>query len=173
MSILIVLGGPLTDDNKPGIWLKSRLDKAIKIYNQYIFDYIIVTGGDPSNKNITEAEVMYNYLKDFIPSNKLYKEIEANTTFENAIYTKKMIMNTQIKNIYVLTSDFHINRSEYIFENVFNYYKTKKENVTNPIFNIIMISAETPITNDEMKKLEKKEEELINYLCKLKLKGSI
>ena len=34
MSVLIVLGGPLTDDNKPGIWLKSRLDKAIKVYNE-------------------------------------------------------------------------------------------------------------------------------------------
>ena len=173
MPILIVLGGPLTDDNKPGIWLKSRLDKAIQIYNKYVFDYIIVTGGDPSEKNITEAEIMYNYLKHYISVDKMYKETKANNTFENAIYTKKMIMNTEIKNIYVLTSDFHIDRAEYIFENVFNYYKTKKENVKDPLFNIIMISAETPITNDEMKKLENTEEELINYLKELKLKGKI
>ena len=39
MSVLIVLGGPLTTDNKPGIWLKSRLDKTIKVYKEYNFDY--------------------------------------------------------------------------------------------------------------------------------------
>ena len=38
MSVLILLGGPLTIDNKPGTWLKSRLDKAIKVYNEYNFD---------------------------------------------------------------------------------------------------------------------------------------
>ncbi len=173
MSVLIVLGGPLTDDNKPGIWLKSRLDKAIRVYNQYKFDYIILTGGDPSKKNITEAEVMYNYLKDSIPVTKMYKEIEAESTFENAINTKYMIVNTQIKNIYVLTSDFHINRSEYIFENIFNYYKIKKENVSNPLFNIFMISAETPINKDEFDKLIKKEKVFISYLKKLKNDGEL
>lgn len=173
MSVLIVLGGPLTDDNKPGIWLQSRLDKTIIVCNQYNFDYIILTGGNPSKKNITEAEVMYNYLKDYIPVNKMYKEMEANSTFENAVYTKKMIMHTLIKNIYVLTSDFHIDRSEYIFENIFNYYKIKPENCINPLFNIIMISSETPINKDEMNKLIKKEKVFISYLKELKNDGEI
>ena len=164
MSVLIVLGGPLTDDNKPGIWLKSRLDKAIKVYNEINFDYIILTGGDPAKKNITEAEVMYNYLKEYIPVNKMYKEIEAKSTFENAIYTKKMIINTLIENIYVLTSDFHIDRSEYIFENVFNYYKIKPEKCINPLFNIFMISAETPIDKIEMCELKKKKKYLLVIL---------
>ena len=173
MSVLIVLGGPLTTDNKPGIWLKSRLDKTIKVYKEYNFDYIILTGGDPYKKYITEAEVMYNYLKDYIPVNKMYKENKAKSTFENAIYTKKMIENTQIKNIYVLTSDFHIDRSEYIFENIFNYYKVKPETVINPLFNIIMISAETLIDKTEMIELKKKEILLISYLEELKLNGEI
>jgi vancomycin permeability regulator SanA len=173
MSVLIVLGGPLTVDNKPGTWLKSRLDKAIKVYNEYIFDYIILTGGDPTKKNITEAEVMYNYLKDYIPKNKMYKEIKANSTFENAIYTKKMITNTLIKNIYVLTSDFHINRSKYIFENIFNYYKIKPETVIKTLFNIFMISSETPIDKTEMNELKKKEKVFINYLIELKMDGKI
>lgn len=173
MSVLIVLGGPLTVDNKPGTWLKSRLDKAIKVYKELNFDYIILTGGDPTKKNITEAEVMYNYLKDSIPINKMYKEIEANSTFENALYTKKMIMNTLIRNIYVLTSDFHIDRSKYIFENIFNYYKIKPENVINPLFNIYMISAETPINNIEMNNLINKEKVFIGCLKELKNKGEI
>jgi vancomycin permeability regulator SanA len=173
MSVLILLGGPLTIDNKPGTWLKSRLDKTIKVYNEYNFDYIILTGGDPTKKNITEAEVMYNYLKDYIPENKMYKEIEAKSTFENAIYSKNMITNTLIKNIYVLTSDFHIDRSKYIFENIFNYYKIKPENVTKTLFNIFMISAETPINKTEMQKLINKEKVFISYLEELKLCGKI
>jgi vancomycin permeability regulator SanA len=173
MSVLIVLGGPLTVDNKPGTWLKSRLDKAIKVNNEYLFAYIILTGGDPTKKNITEAEVMYNYLKDYIPKNKMYKEIKANSTFENAIYTKKMITNTLIKNIYVLTSDFHINRSKYIFENIFNYYKIKPETVIKKPFNIFMISSETPIDKTEMNELKKKEKVFINYLIELKMDGKI
>ena len=84
-----------------------------------------------------------------------------------------MIENTQIKNIYVLTSDFHIDRSEYIFKNIFNYYKVKPETVINPLFNIIMISAETLIDKTEMSELKKKEILLISYLKELKLYGEI
>ena len=116
---------------------------------------------------------MYNYLKNYIPVNKMYKEIQATSTVENALYTKKMIRFTKIKNIYVLTSDFHIDRSEYIFENIFNYYKIKPENVINPFYNIYMISAETPIDKIEMIELKKKETIFISYLKELKNIGKI
>jgi len=156
MSVIIILGGPLTKDNKPDIWLKSRLDKMKEIYKTYNPDYIIVTGGYPTNEYISEADVMYDYLKNSIPVDKIYKETESTNTYENATKTYKMLINKiqkkEINRISILTSDFHIERSKYIFDNIFRGIK------------INMISAKTPISDTEMEILKNKEIYLINKL---------
>jgi uncharacterized SAM-binding protein YcdF (DUF218 family) len=156
MSILIVLGGPINDNLTPGIWLTSRLEKTIEMYTILKPTYIIVTGGDTINLGKPEAYIMKEYLvKKGLPSDKIYCEIESINTIENGEFTYQMLSHIpKSTKIYVLTSEFHSNRAEIIFN---HYYKN---------FLIEMISALTPIAKIELDKLKNKEIYLIDKLKK-------
>lgn len=155
MSILIVLGGPVNDDLTPGVWLKSRLDKAIETYVVLRPAYIILTGGDTRKLGKSESHIMKEYLiKNNIPENKIYLESKSINTIQNAEFTYPMIkhlLNNTI--IYVLTSEFHCKRSELIF----NYFYQKK-------YNIKMIEAITPISKIELESLQRNEKRIIEKL---------
>ncbi len=150
MSIIIVLGGPLEGD-KPGIWLKSRLDKLISIYNDIKPSYVILSGGNVHG--YIEADIMYDYIRNnsYINMSTILKESSSCNTYENAYYTNEMIINKDMYKIYVLTSDFHSNRSLYIFNQIFNT-------------EIYMIKANTPINNIEMNILKQKEKISLQYI---------
>ncbi len=161
INIIIVLGGPLTTNAEPGIWLKSRLDKTIELYRLLQPTYIIVSGGDPNNIGTTEAFVMKEYLiQSNIPGEIIFTETFSSNTYENAIYSYEMIKhlsnhpNHPIQ-IYTITSDFHIERSKIIFETIFTRIP------------IIMVASVTPIVSKEYAKLEQNESYLIAKLSYL------
>lgn len=117
---LIVLGAAV-NNNSPGITLKKRLDTAINYISNSSDDCkIIVTGGKVSNKYISEAEVMKNYLIDNqVDENKIIMEDKANNTYENFKFSKEIIEKQSNKNvdklkIKVITTDFHSFRSSII-----------------------------------------------------------
>ena len=161
INIIIVLGGPLSIDAEPGIWLKSRLDKTIELYQILQPTYIIVSGGDPHNIGTTEASVMKEYLiQSNIPSEIIFTETFSSNTYENAIYSYKMIKhlsnhpNHPIQ-IHTITSDFHIERSKIIFESIFTHIP------------IIMVASLTAIPPEEYSSLERHESYLITKLSYL------
>jgi hypothetical protein len=127
-----------------------------EMYNIIKPTYIIVTGGDTRNLGKPEAYIMKEYLvKKGLPSDKIYCEIESINTIENGEFTYQMLTHIP-KNtkIYVLTSEFHSDRAEMIFQ---YYYKD---------FLIQMISSITPISKIELDNLKNKEFYLIDKLKK-------
>lgn len=163
MYYIIILGGPLTHDLLPDKWLLSRLEISIKYYEkikQEIKDdiRIIVTGGYTYDKQISEANVMKKYLVERkIPEKIIIEENKAMNTIENAIYSKKIIMKDNSKhNIIVVTSDFHVPRSNIIFSHEFGKH-----------YNIPFIGADTQINDvHERRKIYNNERILINKLKK-------
>lgn len=114
--IVVVLGEALTS-NKPGKILKQRVEAAIKIpAEKYIMSgaYCFTTKKIPPK---TEAQAMKEYALSLgINKNKIIKEEKSKDTIGNAYFTKQIIKNNTFL---VITSDFHKERVEYIFEKVF------------------------------------------------------
>ena len=110
---VIVLGAKVYK-NKPSSILQERLDKTIEYYQKNKDINIIVSGGKSKNGNLSESTVMYSYLiKNGIPKNIIIEEKNATSTFENIIYSKKLLKNINEK-VLIITSDFHLKRAEYI-----------------------------------------------------------
>jgi uncharacterized SAM-binding protein YcdF (DUF218 family) len=137
-KVIVILGGPLLQDKTPGLWLQSRIDQAIKTIFSLKPDFIIASGGDPLKVGITEAEVINNNLIDANITQKIYLEKKSMTTYENAANTKYKL-NTILKNfnvnLYIRTSDFHIERSRMLFDYFFKGTNCK----------ITMIASITPV----------------------------
>lgn len=116
----IVVLGAKADGYKPSEILKFRLEKAASLYEQG--KTIIVTGGKGGDEIITEAECMQKYLiSKGIPRNDIIMEKKAVSTYENLLFTSRLIDTS--KGCIIVTSDFHTARAMYIakrlgYENV-------------------------------------------------------
>lgn len=118
MTIIIILGFILNHGKLDTI-LKERLNLAIELYTKYNISDIYVSGSDTAKCGVNESFVMKDYLiKNGIDCLKIIEENRSNNTFENALYVKQLIP-IDVKNIIVVTSDFHVHRAKLIFEKFF------------------------------------------------------
>lgn len=117
-NVLIVLGCAPNRDNTPSYLMRKRVEKAISLYKKNKYDVVIFTGG-PNKTKIPESEMMRGLSFEVIPVNRIITEEKSLSTIQNAIFTWELIKDKDIKKLTVLTSNFHIKRSRYIFKKLY------------------------------------------------------
>jgi uncharacterized SAM-binding protein YcdF (DUF218 family) len=116
IDTILVLGGG-TKNNRPGAVLKGRLDQALAYAENHPDVTFIVSGGLGFGKTTSEGTIMKNYLvENGILPERITIEEKATSTYENLLYTKKMIQSDD--QVLIVTSDFHLFRTKMIAERV-------------------------------------------------------
>ncbi len=118
-SYIVVLGGGITENSpneggNPSVRADTlyRLYEAFKVWKERGFP-IVVTGGKVTSE-FAEAPAMKKVLINLgVPSSKILVEDRSRTTFENALYTAKLIGREEIC---LVTSAYHMPRSVAIFK---------------------------------------------------------
>lgn len=113
---VIVLGAGIRGD-KVTMPLAHRLDKAIEYFSKNPDVIIVVSGGKGFHEDVTEAFAMEEYLLDKkIPKNKIIKEEKSTSTFENMVFSKRILDEYFNKsyNTVIVTNGFHIFRASQI-----------------------------------------------------------
>lgn len=116
LEYVLVLGAGLNGE-EVGSVLKSRLDEAIKYYEQNKDTHIIVSGGQGEDEVISEALAMEHYLvSQGVELNQIIKEDKSTTTLENVKFTKEILKarNDEDKKVLIVTNDFHLPRARLI-----------------------------------------------------------
>lgn len=121
MKTLVVLGSPNSEDGSLGYTALDRLDYCLDIFDPKN-NYIICTGGFGAHFNTTnKAHATYamKYLMDNGVESKSFLEpaLSANTV-EDAVMTKKIVLNHNLDSLVVITSDFHLERAKLIFDQI-------------------------------------------------------
>ncbi|KXT81424.1 hypothetical protein STRDD11_02051 [Streptococcus sp. DD11] len=111
---IIVLGSGLIGDEVPPL-LAQRLDKSRAVYEQFgQRPKLLLSGGKGSDELLSEAQAMARYLTAAgFPEQDLILENKSTTTFENLIFSKK-ILDDRTKKPYsclVITNSFHALRA--------------------------------------------------------------
>lgn len=117
-DFIIVLGAGLIRGREVSRLLGSRLDKAYDFYlkqknNKGKSSKIIVSGGRGGDEEISEAEAMKEYLvSKGCPNKDIILEDKARTTYENMIFSKKIMdkMKKKYKSVFV-TNEYHVFRA--------------------------------------------------------------
>ncbi len=121
-DVAIVLGCVVNGD-KPGIFLKGRINAAYKYLNENPNAIAVLSGGQGNGENISEAKCMFNSLTQMgIDKSRLLIEDKSTSTKENLKYSKEIIEKSGIKSkkITIITNDFHEYRaSEFAKQNGF------------------------------------------------------
>jgi SanA protein len=132
-KVAMVLGAGIQNNSYPSYVLSKRLDTAIKLYNDQTIKTILVSG-DNSNVNYNEPEVMKNYLtKNSIPEKDIVLDYGGRRTFDSCWRAKNVF---KAQNIYVVTQDFHISRSDFLCREVG--------------LNVIPVVAENSVKNETL-----------------------
>lgn len=121
MYVIIVLGMKVY--NNLGDELRCRLDKAANLY-KILGNAIIVVSGGKTNPDMLrpESSFMSEYLaKLSIPNERIIEENRSMDTIENAYFSRLIIDKMDnVDVIFVVTSCYHENRSEFIFNFIFD-----------------------------------------------------
>lgn len=98
----------------------DRLMKALELYHQKKIKKILITGGSGSvlHPEDKEAIYIYQYLKNIqVPDRDIIIESQSRNTYENAIFTKRILDSLHLnKSIVLITSGYHLRRSIAVFE---------------------------------------------------------
>ena len=114
VSAVIILGAGVYGTT-PSLSLRVRLDAALK----YIADKpdvpIVVSGGQGSGENITEAQCMRDWLVERgVDEGRIWMEERATSTKENIDFSRALLQERGIDttdNIAVVSADYHVYRA--------------------------------------------------------------
>ena len=123
MKLLVVLSHLMSKDCKLGKESVARADMAIKIFSCEKYDKLVTLGWDyRADCDVPIAEVMRDYiLKNSDIDKSLVMEVrESRDTVGDAVYCSEFFCSPVLKQIVVVTSDYHVKRTKFIFSRVFN-----------------------------------------------------
>lgn len=107
---MVVLGAQVKGKN-PSLPLKYRLEAAQGYLSDNPDTVVVVSGGQGSGEDISEAEAMRRYLvKHDIDDSRIIKEEESENTDENIRYSREIIGDDNAS-VIIVTNAFHIYRS--------------------------------------------------------------
>jgi uncharacterized SAM-binding protein YcdF (DUF218 family) len=121
-TVIIVLGNPPKEDGTIPNNLRSRLDLAINEYLSNPGSRLLLTGGSVYGKNIEAVEMQKYCIRKGIPENRIYLEKNARSTYDNALYTARLVKNFEYDKIIIVTSRYHKKRTDLIFKHYYTDY---------------------------------------------------
>lgn len=121
-SCVIVLGGFQAQDKEERGYFNASSDRfiqALSLYKQGYANKILVTGGSGM---LGKSSLLYSswakneFIKCGVPAGDVLVEDESRNTFENAQFSKKVLLAAGLNPPYILvTSAFHMKRSLWVF----------------------------------------------------------
>ena len=115
-DFIIIHGAGLKEGKYVTPLLKLRIDKAVEAFKKSKNPdiKIIVSGGQGSDEEISEAQAMANYILEEtdIPSEKIILEDKSTTTYENLLFSKehgeRLVENPKFL---FVTNNYHVYRT--------------------------------------------------------------
>ena len=108
---IIVLGAQVKPDGEASVQLRSRLDKALEMYQQSPC-VVVVCGAQGGVEPRPEAEVMRDLLiADGIPAEQIYMDTKSTDTRQNMNNAKAILDELGLAKALVVTSDYHLPRA--------------------------------------------------------------
>ena len=116
----IVLGAGVRG-TVPSLSLQCRLDAALAYAEQYPEIPVVLSGGQGSGEQISEAECMRRYLTEHgVSEERLLLEDRSESTEENLRFSKQILtehgFSAEEMTIAVISNDFHLCRAELLAE---------------------------------------------------------
>ena len=152
-DIIIVLGNYLNDDGSLSLVNRERCFRALELLDSQVSALLILSGGRV-NKNAphSEAEAMRQYfLSQGVSDDIIIIEDQSKNTFENAKYCMEIIRKLDWRELFLVSSSYHINR--WYFNPIKFFKKYHKVSVTPVVCFDSNVMEITPFEKDKQSTL--------------------
>lgn len=107
----VVLGALVFPDGTPASALVDRVKLGVELLQRGALDRLVLTGGSPDGRP-TEASVMAQLaLSMGAPQSSLLLESASRSTFDNARHTAGLLAPLGVREVALITCDFHVARA--------------------------------------------------------------
>lgn len=111
---VVVLGAAVVAPGVPGPAMKRRVAHAARVLADRRIGHLVVSGGK-HERGASEAEVMRRLALDHgVPEERIVIEDRSRNTFENAVYTGRIILDRGWSGIVVVTDAWHMRRALFV-----------------------------------------------------------
>ncbi|HLC22272.1 MAG TPA: YdcF family protein [Candidatus Nanoarchaeia archaeon] len=123
-DVIIVLGGGVTKEGTPTGSSLARIKKTVELFQECAASYVLMSGAYSNKISYTpmktEAQAMKDYAMQLgIPEEKIILEEFSMETVGNAYFSREIVKEKSWKSLLIVTSDFHVERTAYIFQKTF------------------------------------------------------
>lgn len=114
---IVVLGGGLTGEGKAGASTTERVRYGVHLLKLGLGEYLILSGGDCQG-GVIEADIMHQLAVEAgIDPDSILKEPNSTDTYENALYTRDLLLRKNLTmSVLLVTSPYHMRRACLCFE---------------------------------------------------------
>jgi len=157
-TVIILLGSPNDRQGNLSSISIERCNQAINEYRNNENCKILPTGGYGSHFNTTNKPHAF-YTSQYLISKNIPKEdildiAESTNTIEDAKLSKIILEKYKIEKLIIVTSDFHHDRVNYIFQNEF------------PNLDFTISCSKTNLPLEELQKIKQHEKNALENLIK-------
>jgi len=150
-KVIIILGSANDDAGNLSPSSLERADKGIAEYRNNPGSKILATGGFGDHFNTTDQphalHVKSYLIGQGVDEDDILPPAVSKDTIEDAVLAKEILQGREVSGIILVTSDFHMDRSKFIFSRVF------------PEYRITYVEAVSLANPEKMKKLLQHEKE--------------
>jgi len=108
---IIVLGGEMNGE---------RTRKGAELYREGIAPKMMLSDGTKMSWRTAAIREMYDLaVLEGVPESSLLKEERSRSTYENALFTRELMEQQGLRSAVVVTSDWHMKRSAFVFDKVY------------------------------------------------------
>jgi uncharacterized SAM-binding protein YcdF (DUF218 family) len=98
----------------------ARTIQGLKLYNEHYAPKIIMSGGTVY-QDLTMAKIMKEHAISLgVATDDIITEEEANSTYENIAFSKRIMEQHNYKSAIIVSSDYHMKRIKLTCEKIFN-----------------------------------------------------
>ncbi|MET1031591.1 YdcF family protein [Domibacillus tundrae] len=91
----------------------ERIEAGVRLWKEHYADQIILTRANTGTFTVQEAVALG------VPEENVIAEEQAHSTYTNATYTKELMEQRGDRSAIIVTNDYHMRRTKFIFEKVF------------------------------------------------------
>ena len=115
IDAVIVLGAAMAAPGVPGPALRRRLEYGVTVFFDRNAGYLLVSGGIVGPPPAEARAMREMALSRGVAAEQIVVEDLARNTFENAVYTGRIIRERQWRRVVIVTDEFHLPRARYVF----------------------------------------------------------
>ena len=97
----------------------NRVELGVKLFHENYAPYLLLSGGNVYYETTISDLMASHATKLGVPEEKIIKEDRADSTYENAVLTKEILLERNLNSAIIVSSNYHMRRVKYVFNKIY------------------------------------------------------